>query len=120
MTGKIFVKPAVDGAIVRQADRDMRPLPPKGAWVADTMLWRRLILTGDVVEAEPVEDDAADPRGLADEMNAYADGLKAAAESSMLGPQPISVDGAFVATKTAAVGPSTAPPSPRPRRPVGE
>lgn len=121
MTGKIFVKPAVDGALVRQADRDMRPLPAEGAWVADTMLWRRLILTGDVVEVEPVDDPAADPRGLADEMNAYADGLKAAAaESSISAPQPTNGE-AIVITKTSAVGVSTPPlPSPRQRRPAGE
>jgi hypothetical protein len=79
MTGKLFVKPAVHGALVRQADRDMRPLPPEGAWVEDSMLWRRLILTGDVVEAEPVDDPSSDPRTLADEMNAYADQLKSSA-----------------------------------------
>jgi hypothetical protein len=110
MTGKIFVKPAVEGALVRQVDRDMRPLPQEGAWVVDTMLWRRLILTGDVVEAEPVADPAADPRGLADEMNAYADGLKAAAESSMLAPQPPADE----AAETTAVGQKES--SPRSRR----
>lgn len=122
MTGKIFVKPAVDGALVRQADRDMRPLPAEGAWVADTMLWRRLILTGDVVETAPIDDPAVDPRGLADEMNAYADTLKAAAaQSSMLAPQPSDDSAAFVVTKSAAVGASATPhPAPRPRRPAGE
>jgi len=110
MTGKIFVKPAVDDALVRQADRDMRPLPPEGAWVEDSLLWRRLILTGDVVEAEPAADKAADPRGLADEMNAYADGLKAAAESSMLAPPAPADEG----METTAVGQKDS--SPRARR----
>jgi hypothetical protein len=53
MNGAIFVKPAIEGALVRQADRDMRPLPAEGAWVADTFLWRRLLGKGVVVEATP-------------------------------------------------------------------
>jgi hypothetical protein len=85
MTGKIFVKPAVEGALVRQVDRDMRPLPQEGAWVEDSMLWRRLILTGDVVEVEPLADPTSDPRTLADEMNAYADHLKAIAVDAPTG-----------------------------------
>ncbi len=56
---KLFVKPAVEGAMVRQPDRDMTPLSQDGAWVADTMFWRRRILLGDVVEAEPPTEGAA-------------------------------------------------------------
>lgn len=118
MTGKIFIKPAREGSLVRQADRDMRPLPQEGAWVADTLLWRRLINNGVVVETTPVGSDAADPRTLADEMNAYADHLKSGAETSMLAPQPRD-EASFVVNKTSAVGPSElASSSPRPRRPA--
>jgi hypothetical protein len=62
MTGKIFIKPAIDGAIVRQIDRDMRPLPPDGDWVADTLHWRRMIRNGDVVEAKPPKPPASNER----------------------------------------------------------
>ena len=53
MTGKIFVKPPFEGAVINQPDRDMRPLSADGEWVADTLLWRRMIINGDVVEATP-------------------------------------------------------------------
>lgn len=54
--GRIFIKPAVEGAVVYQNDRDMRPLDAAGEWVADTLLWRRLILNGDVVETAPPDE----------------------------------------------------------------
>lgn len=58
---KLFVKPAIAGAMVRQPDRDMTPLPQEGAWVADTMFWQRRIMLGDVVEAPPPVEAAPAP-----------------------------------------------------------
>jgi hypothetical protein len=53
MSGKIFIKPAVEDAIVLQPDRDMKRLEANGEWVVDSMHWRRLIINGDVVIAKP-------------------------------------------------------------------
>jgi hypothetical protein len=55
MTGQIFVKPAVDGALVRRPHREFTPLPQGGDFVPDNMYWRRRILHGDVIEATPPE-----------------------------------------------------------------
>jgi hypothetical protein len=46
----LHVKPAVDGALVRQPHREYTPLPPEGAFVPDDLYWRRRIMHGDVVE----------------------------------------------------------------------
>lgn len=53
MKTRIFVKPAVEGSVVYQPDRDMRPLDAAGEWVANSLLWQRMIINGDVVEATP-------------------------------------------------------------------
>lgn len=53
MKTRIFVKPAVEGSVVYQPDRDMRPLDAAGEWVANSLMWQRMIINGDVVEATP-------------------------------------------------------------------
>lgn len=53
MKTRIFVKPAFDGAVVYQPDRDMRPLDSDGEWVANSLLWQRMLINGDVVETTP-------------------------------------------------------------------
>jgi hypothetical protein len=55
MTGKLFVKPAVEGAVVLQPDRDMAPLPAKGDYVPASFFWHARLLAGDVVETPPPE-----------------------------------------------------------------
>ena len=59
MKTRIFVKPAVEGSVVYQPDRDMRPLDADGEWVANSLLWQRMILNGDVVEAAPPKQTTA-------------------------------------------------------------
>lgn len=46
----MFVKPAVEGALIRIPERDMRPLAAEGESVPDTQFWFRRVLFGDVVE----------------------------------------------------------------------
>jgi len=46
----IKVKPARPDLLVRNPDRDYRPLAAEGEDVPDTIEWRRRILSGDVVE----------------------------------------------------------------------
>lgn len=53
MITKLFVKPAVAGAVVLQPDRDMKPLPADGDWVPGSFFWHARLLAGDVVEATP-------------------------------------------------------------------
>lgn len=61
MTTKLFIKPAVAGRIVRQPDRDMRPLDQHGEFVVDTVFWRQRLLHGDVIEAAPPQEAPATP-----------------------------------------------------------
>jgi|GEM_PF-966881 hypothetical protein len=56
---KLFLKPAVPGAIVRQPDRDMRPLAQDGEWVQASTFWHLRLLNGDVIEADPPKESAA-------------------------------------------------------------
>lgn len=53
MTGKLYVKPAVEGAVVLQPDRDMARLPAEGGFVPASFFWHARLLAGDVVEATP-------------------------------------------------------------------
>src|SRR5579885_3316006 len=53
---KLFLKPAVPGAIVRQPDRDMRPLAQDGEWVQASTFWHLRLLNGDVIEADPPKE----------------------------------------------------------------
>ncbi len=52
----MFVKPAVEGALIRIPERDMRPLSAEGEEVPETQFWFRRILFGDVVKVEPIHD----------------------------------------------------------------
>ena len=45
----MFVKPAVEGSVVRIPERNMRPLLQEGEEVAESQFWFRRILFGDVV-----------------------------------------------------------------------
>lgn len=55
---KIHVRPAWDGAIVRDP-ATMRPLPAAGAEVVETTYWRRRIAAGDVIVVATVEPKQA-------------------------------------------------------------
>lgn len=46
----LYLKPAVDGNIVRQPERANAQLPPHGAKVPKTIYWLRRIKDGSVVE----------------------------------------------------------------------
>lgn len=50
---RFYVKPATAGAVVRDPDRDGRPLPPEGAFVPRNTWWLRRLRHGDVTEAHP-------------------------------------------------------------------
>jgi hypothetical protein len=61
MTNKLFIKPAVEGSVVRQPDRAMKPLDAAGEWVVDNEFWQRRLLLKDVVEAKPPKEPKAEP-----------------------------------------------------------
>lgn len=48
----MFVKPAIEGAMIRIPERDMRPMLAEGEDVAENSFWFRRILFGDVVKAK--------------------------------------------------------------------
>ncbi len=50
----MFVKPAVEGTLIRIPERDMRPMLAEGEDVPETQFWYRRILFGDVVKVESV------------------------------------------------------------------
>jgi hypothetical protein len=52
----IFIKPADPATVVRQPDRDMRPLAENGEWVTSTPFWELRLLHRDVVETAPPEE----------------------------------------------------------------
>jgi hypothetical protein len=52
--GRLLVRPARPGLVVRDLDRpDRQPIPEDGKEVSDTAYWRRRLACGDVILAEP-------------------------------------------------------------------
>ncbi len=51
----MFVKPAVEGSLVRIPERDMRPLNAEGEEVPENSFWHRRILQGDVIQVSKHE-----------------------------------------------------------------
>lgn len=62
----MFVKPAIEGAMIRIPERDMRPLAAEGEEVADNSFWFRRILFGDVVavKVEPAQENTKKNREI--------------------------------------------------------
>jgi hypothetical protein len=59
---KIYVKPAVAGAIVRHPEKINFILPPEGAEVVNSSQWQRYLRDGDVVLASPPAVSANEPK----------------------------------------------------------
>jgi hypothetical protein len=55
----IYVKPAVEGSVIRHPEKINYRIPPEGEWVQDSNQWRRYLRAGDVVLAEPSVADKA-------------------------------------------------------------
>lgn len=50
---QIFIKPAVKGHVIRHPEKMQHIIDQDGEYVEDAPHWRRKILQGDVVLAEP-------------------------------------------------------------------
>jgi len=62
MAERIFVKPKVEGGIVRDP-LTLRQLKPEGEWKPFNTYWARRLKMGDVVDAQPAK--AAKPAKVA-------------------------------------------------------
>ena len=52
MTPTMYVKPAREGLVVRQPERNYAPLPPDGAVVEVSAYWMTQIRDGAIVETD--------------------------------------------------------------------
>lgn len=53
MEGMIFIKPAVQGHVIRHPEKMQHLISQDGEWVVDSVIWQRKLIQGDVVLAEP-------------------------------------------------------------------
>lgn len=56
----LYVKPAVEGSIVRQPHRSFKPLPPHGAMVPKTVYWARRLKDVSVVKTTKADIEKAE------------------------------------------------------------
>jgi trehalose utilization protein len=57
---QIFVKPAVDGAVIRHPEKVSHVLNSQGEWVVNSIQWQRYIKHGDVVVANPPQEQVSE------------------------------------------------------------
>jgi hypothetical protein len=50
---KIFVKPRLEGMVVRHPEKINHRLAQEGEWVVNSIQWQRYLKHGDVVLAQP-------------------------------------------------------------------
>ena len=50
---KIFVKPAVKGAVVRHPEKLSYVLPEDGDFVEESSLWQRKLMHGEIIQCDP-------------------------------------------------------------------
>ncbi len=50
---KIFVKPRLEGMVVRHPEKLDYKIPAEGEWVVNSIQWQRYLKHGDVVLAQP-------------------------------------------------------------------
>ena len=55
---KIFVKPAVDGVVIRHPEKIGHKLKLEGEWVVNSIQWQRYIKHGDVIVSQPSSEES--------------------------------------------------------------
>lgn len=57
---QIFIKPKVQGHIIRHPEKRKHIISQEGEWVEDSYEWQRKLIQGDIVECPPPSEEISE------------------------------------------------------------